>query len=302
MWDEEEIEEAIREHPVEAAKSLAAVQLGETDPVTVDGLAAAAAMVNSGLEELWVSQLVRLGALDAFAESLRAHGIPLDAPRPEVTRRGVGHTLVRVTLDEFVTDLVPEIQRRVRAAGLALPDPAASPGVSLGAAAPEGAARDRAATLAGTIEGEAAAAGLTVWLFFDNPSVAVAEPARLALEGFVAAALVQPHLRLVVAGFETVPLPGQEFPAPSAALGAGPPGLVVEYLGGFTRSDVLDFLTRAGQDLTGQPPLPATIGQTADELLAPRPAFNGIYREADLETLVTGLRSRLRRQNGGGTS
>jgi hypothetical protein len=588
MWDEEEIEEAIREHPVEAAKSLAAVQLGETDPVTVDGLAAAAAMVNSGLEELWVSQLVRLGALDAFAESLRAHGIPLDAPRPEVfddhvdldklglfapqakafrcrvlvngvvtgtgcllgpslvltawhvvavnpprlpqrpaprvevilsdqskqdilvpfgfesfcgdaefdgsapradsdvidrhdvallvmrrpaaahlgyarlpsaiegtasrsmvflvhfpggndmgvgigriskirkvtarwrhnitslpgssggacfnqdlelaglhqgrwgrwgrlvplslfvaglrsqiekdiapdtlwsldgtesgafvigrdlffqavaaaggegsrirglrvkrrdlgagttglafshevltqllTRRGVGHTLVRVTLDEFVTDLVPEIQRRVRAAGLPLQDPAASPGVSLGAAAPEGAARDRAATLAGTIEGEAAAAGLTVWLFFDNPSVAIAEPARLALEGFVAAALVQPHLRLVVAGFETVPLPGQEFPAPSAALGAGPPGLVVEYLGGFTRSDVLDFLTRAGQDLTGQPPLPATIGQTADELLAPLPAFNGIYREADLETLVTGLRSRLWRQNGGGTS
>jgi len=587
MWEQEEIEEAIRQHPVEAAKSLAAVQLGETTPLTVDSLAAAAALLNTGLEELWVDQLARLGTLDAFAESLRAHGVPLDAPRPAVfddhvdldklslfapqakafrcrvlvngvvagtgcllgpslvltawhvvainpprlpqmpaprvevilsdqskqdvivpfgfesfcgdaeydgsapradgdvidrndvallvmrrpaaahlgyarlpsaiqetatrstlflvhfpggddmgvgigriskirrvtarwrhditslpgssggacfnrdmelaglhqgrwghygrliplslfiadlrpvvekdiapttlwsldgtasgafvigrdlffqavaaaregsrvrglrikrrdlnagttglafsheiltqllTRRGLGHTLVRITFDEFVTDLVQEIRRRVQAAGLSLQVPAVPPGVSLGAAAPEGAARDRAANLAGTIEGAAAATGHTVWLFFDNPSVALSEPARLALEGFVAAALVQQHLRLVIAGFETVPLPGQEFAAPSAALGVGPPGLVVEYLGGFTRGDVLDFLTRASQDLTGQPPLPAMIGQTADEVLASLSDFNEFYREADLEAAVTELRSRLRLQHGGGTS
>jgi hypothetical protein len=111
---------------------------------------------------------------------------------------------------------------------------------------------------------------------------------------------VQPHLRLVVAGFETVPLPGQEFPAPSAAVDTGPPGLVVEYLGGFTRSDVLNFLTRASEDLTGAQPHPATISQTVDEVLAPLPAFNGIYQEADLETAVTELRSRLRLQHSGG--
>ena len=586
MWEKEDIEEAIRQYPVAAAQALAAVQLGETAPLTVDSLTAAAALLNTGLEELWVSQLASRGALDAFAESLRARGVPLDAPRPEVfddhvdldklgifapqakafrcrvlvngviagsgcllgpslvltawhvvavnaphqlqqpmprvevilsdqskqdiivpfgfesfcgdaeygghapradsdvldrndvallvmrrpaaahlgyvrlpsavretasrstlclvhfpagddkgigfgmiskiprvtarwrhnitscpgssggacfnrdlelaglhqgrwagggrlvplslfiadlrplveediaprtlwslddtengafvigrdlffeavkeaggegsrirgmrikrrdlnsgttglafshemltqllIRRGLGHRLVRVTLDQFVTDLVQDIRHRVRAAGLPLQDPAASTGVSLGAAAPEGNARDRAANLARTIEGAAAAAGLIVWLFFDNPSVALSEPARLALEGFAAAALVQPHLRLVIAGFETVPLPGQEFAAPSAALGSGPPGLVVEYLGGFTRSDVLDFLTRAGQALTGQPPHPAAIGQTADEILAPLPAFNGIYREADLETVVTGLRSRVRLRHGGG--
>ncbi len=587
MWEQEKIEEAIRQYPAEAAKSLAAVQFGETAPLTVDSLEAAAMLLNTGLEKLWVNQLAGRGALDAFAESLRAQGVPLDAPRPEVfddhvdldklslfapqakafrcrvlvngavagtgcligpslvltawhvvavnpprlpqmptpqvqvilsdqskqdvivpfgfesfcgdaefdgcapradsdvinrndvallvmrrpaaahlgyarlpstvremasrstlflvhfpggddkgvgigriskirmvtarwrhditslpgssggacfnrdlefaglhqgrwsgggrlvplsrfiadlrplvekdiapralwsldgtengafvigrdlffeavaeaggqgsrvrglrikrrdlnagttglafshqiltqllTRRGVGHTLVRITFDELVTDLVQKIRGRVRAAGLPLQDPAESPGVSLGVAAPEGAARDRAATLAGAIEGAAAAAGQIVWLFFDNPSVALSEPARLALEGFVAAALVQPHLRLVVAGFETVPLPGQEFPAPSAAAGAGPPGLVVEYLGGFTRSDVLNFLTRASEDLTGRQPQPATIGQTADEVLDPLTAFNGIYQEADLETVVTELRSRLRLQHSGGT-
>lgn len=585
MWEREEIEEAIREHPVAAAKALAAVQFGETVPLTVDSLAVAADVLNTGIEELWVDQLVRLGALDAFAESLRAQGVPLDASRPEVfddhvdpdklslfaprakafrcrvlvngafagtgcligpslvvtawhvvavnppslpqvptpqvevilsdqskqdvivpfgfesfcgdaefeghapradsdvadrndvallvmrrpaaahlgyarlpstvqetasrsalflvhfpggddkgigtgriskiyrvtarwrhditslpgssggacfnrdlefaglhqgkwsgggrlvplsrfvadlrplvekdiaprtlwsldgtengalvigrdlffeavaeaggegsrvrglrikrrdlavgttglafsyeilarllTRRGLGHTLVRITFDELVSDLVQDIRSRVRAAGLPLQDPAAQPGTSLGAAAPEGAARDRAATLAGAIEGAAAAAEQTIWLFFDNPSVALPEPARLALEGFVAAALVQPHLRLVITGFETVPLPGQEFP--TAAAGAGLPGLVVEYLGGFTRSDILNFLSQASEDLTGRPPHPATIGQTADEILAPLPAFNGIYQEADLETVVSGLRSRLRLQHGGGT-
>lgn len=217
-----------------------------------------------------------------------------------LTRRGLGHTLARVTFDELVTDLVQDIRSRVQAAGLPLQDPAVSPGVSLGLAAPEGAARDRAATLAGAIEGAAAAAGQIVWLFFDNPSVALSEPARLALEGFVAAGLVQPHLRLVVAGFETVPLPGQEFSAASAAVDIGPPGLVVEYLGGFTRSDVLDFLTRASGDLTGAQPHPATISQTVDEVLAPLPAFNGIYQEADLETVANELRSRLRLQHSGG--
>jgi len=74
----------------------------------------------------------------------------------------------------------------------------------------------------------------------------------------------------------------------------------VEYLGGFTRSDVLDFLTRASQGLTGRQPLPAVIGQTVDEVLAPLTVFNGIYREVDLETVVTELRSRLRLQHGGG--
>jgi hypothetical protein len=216
-------------------------------------------------------------------------------------RRGPGHTSVRITMDGFATDLVEEIADRVRSAGLPVQAPAAPPGVSSGTAAPEAVARDRATTLAGTIEGAAAAAGRIVWLFFDNPSAAFSEPARLAFEGFVAAALVQPHLRLVIAGFETVSLPGQEFTAPSAALGAGPPGLVVEYLGGFRRSDVLDFLTRALEDLTGRQPTLATIDQIADEALGSLESFNGIYPEAGLETVVTIARARLLAHSGGGT-
>jgi hypothetical protein len=216
-------------------------------------------------------------------------------------RRGPGHALVRVTLDDFVTDLVQEMADRIQAAGLPLQAQAAPPGVSLGMAPAEAVARDSATTLAGTIEGAASITGQIVWLFFDNPSVALSEPARLAFEGFVAAALVQPHLRLVIAGFETVSLPGQEFATPSAAIGTGPPGLVVEYLGGFRQSDVLDFLTRAIEDLAGQPPAPATIAQIAGEALDSLTDFNGIFPEADLETVVARVRPRLPAQHGGGT-
>ncbi|WP_448625263.1 trypsin-like serine peptidase [Geodermatophilus sp. URMC 64] len=207
-------------------------------------------------------------------------------------RHGAGSTLVRIGFDELVTDLVADICRRVTAAGLPLhplPDPAGP-----GPVTPESAARDRTRQLAAAVEEAAAAAGRTVWFFFDNPSVALSESARLLLDGFVAAALLQPHLRLVVAGFETVALPGQEFAAPSAATGAGPPGLVVEYLGGFPRGAVLDFLARAHADLTGRPADPAVLDQIADRALTPLTSFNGIYRADDVETVVTALRADLR--------
>jgi hypothetical protein len=75
----------------------------------------------------------------------------------------------------------------------------------------------------------------------------------------------------------------------------------VEYLGGFRRSDVLDFLTRALEDLTGRQPTLATIDQIADEALGSLESFNGIYPEAGLETVVTIARARLLAHSGGGT-
>src|SRR5262249_58401557 len=116
-----------------------------------------------------------------------------------LNRRGVRHRLVRLLFEEFVGDAVGDIRERVRKAGLPLPEPPAA----RGAAAPEGAARDRAALLAAAIDAAAAAADRTVWFFLDNPSVTVSEDLRLTLDGFVNAVLAQPRLRLVITGFET---------------------------------------------------------------------------------------------------
>nr|WP_281371619.1 trypsin-like peptidase domain-containing protein [Petropleomorpha daqingensis] len=207
-------------------------------------------------------------------------------------RRGPEHTVVRVGFDRLVADLVDDVRERVIAAGLPLPEIAPAPAVAPGAAPPEAAARDRAALLAVAVDAAAAQAGRTVWFFFDNPSVALSEAARLALDGFVAAALRRPRLRLVVAGFETVALPGQEFPAPPAA-GAGPPGLVVEFLGGFRRSDVVDVLTRAAEDLLGAPANPPVVEAFADVALQGLASFNGLYAAEDLPTVAERVRPAL---------
>ncbi|MDP5181596.1 trypsin-like peptidase domain-containing protein [Blastococcus sp. BMG 814] len=207
-----------------------------------------------------------------------------------LARRGAGQVIVRVSFDELVRDLVEDIRGRVAGTGLPLADLPPSPGLEVGLASPEAAARDRARLLAAAVEAAAAAAGRTVWFFFDTPSVVVPEPARLLLEGFVAAALRKPHLRLVVAGFETLALPGEEFATASAAAVAGPPGLVVEYLGGFTRADVLDLLTRAHEDLTGRPPLVEVVDAVADPVLAPLRDFNGVYAASDLPAVAAALR------------
>jgi V8-like Glu-specific endopeptidase len=219
-----------------------------------------------------------------------------------MARRGPSHRLVRVTQDEIVPDLVAEIRRRCRLNGLALPEAESEPGVAEGQAPPETTAKDRGAVLAAAVEAIAADSDVTVWFFFDNPSVALSESARLALEGFIDAALVQPHVRLVIAGFETLPLPGLEFATASPPEGDRSPGLVVEFVGGFRRADILDLLTLASQDLTGGVDM-AAMNQAVDRALVGLEDFNNLYADEDLATVSERLRldlELLREQGDGG--
>ena len=131
----------------------------------------------------------------------------------------------------------------------------------------------------------------------------LSESARLAFEGFVDAALVQPHLRLVIADFETLPLPGLEFAGASPPEGDRSPGLVVEFIGGFRRADILDVLTRASQELQGQGQVNlAQLGTFADTALVNLQDFNGLYADDLLATVTDRLRLALQvlHQAGGG--
>jgi hypothetical protein len=77
---------------------------------------------------------------------------------------------------------------------------------------------------------------------------------------------------------------------------------VVDYVGGFTRDDLLDCLTRASEDLTGDAD-PDRIAFVVDMLLGELKDFNGEYSDADLARVVTGLQpflEFLRKQRGGG--
>lgn len=207
-----------------------------------------------------------------------------------LARRGSMHRLVRIMLDQIVDDLVADIRRRVRSSGLRMPEPlAAQVGIATGQAPPETAAKERAESLASAIEETAAEAGATVWIFIDNPTVPLTEGARLTIEAFVGAALIKPHLRLVIAGLETLVLPGAEFIGPPGFETDRSPGLVVEFIGEFRRADLLDLLTVASKDLTGAVDMDK-IKYAADRALHGLPDVNGVYAPDLLATVAESLR------------
>ncbi|TDD60689.1 serine protease [Kribbella antibiotica] len=203
-------------------------------------------------------------------------------------RQGGAQFAVRVPVGDAVPDLMLDITQRVEASGLAVIEPPSPGGVDPVQAAPEAAARDRAARLALAVNEAASKLGRTVWFFFDGPSGRMSDPVRLHLEGFIAACLTLPQVRVVVAGLETVRLGGLEFATPDVAGGDGPAGLVVDYLGGFTRADLKDCLTRAATELT-EAADPVVINSQADIALQGFVPFNERYAAKDLGTVVDRL-------------
>lgn len=203
-------------------------------------------------------------------------------------RQGGAQLAVRVPVGDAVPDLMVDITQRVEASGLPVTEPPSPGGVDPVQAAPEAAARDRADRLALTVNEAAAKLGRTVWFFFDGPSGRMSDPTRLHLEGFIAACLTLPRVRVVVAGLETVRLAGLEFAAPDVAGGEGPAGLVVDYLVGFTQADLQDCLTRAAAELT-QAVDPIVIDSQVDLALQGLDQFNQRYAAKDLGAVVNRL-------------
>jgi len=80
VWDKAVLEEAIAAHRLAAAEALARVQLGRHPPDTPETFAAAAAVLRTSPEKVWVDQLEDLGLLDAFGAALQAQGVGLDPP------------------------------------------------------------------------------------------------------------------------------------------------------------------------------------------------------------------------------
>lgn len=212
-------------------------------------------------------------------------------------RRGPGHRLMRIPLDRVVDDVIADIRVRAAFVGLAVPD-----GDEAGTApgqAPQTTIRSRAESLAAALEAAAAAADVTAWLFFDDPSVLLSEASFLTIESFVGAALTKPHLRLVIAGREADVLPGVEFAGPPASDGDRSPGLIVDVIGEFLRSDVRDLLALASLELTGQTD-DAALDAWVKTALVGIDDTNGRFDASVIPEVVTGLRPALFVLAGGG--
>jgi V8-like Glu-specific endopeptidase len=203
------------------------------------------------------------------------------------------HRLVRIAFDHPERDLLAAIRAAAELQGLAVPEATAAPGVRLGETTPEATLNDRARHLANALN--AAAGQRLFWLFFANPTGGLSEPERFALEAVMGAALSQPSLRVVVAGFETITMPGEEFASPGEAAGASAAGLIVENLGWFTKDDIRRFLRAAaealGRSFTGDE-IPEIVG-AATSGLQPGHGNYGYNHASDLATVVARLKTEL---------
>lgn len=189
--------------------------------------------------------------------------------------RDPGARICRVTLGTLIDDIPEEIVRRVRDIGLPVGVLGERPGVSTGETAPEAVGADRGARAADLVERAAADAGIRLWLFFDQPRVSFGDEQRSALEGFIARLLRVEHLRIVVAGLEAAAVPGQDY-YPGGPAADGALGLMVDYIRGFARADVVVALKAAGSAAKvelGE----VRAGELADQALAGLQSANGIY-------------------------
>ena len=208
-------------------------------------------------------------------------------------RRGASHRLVRLIADAPIADFETEMRTRTEAAArIVIPEIPRNAGVVRGQAALEGAVRDRADLLARAFEDAATAADSTLWFFFDNPTAVQPDETQLGFEAFIASAIRQPHLRVVIAGFETVQLAGQAYQSAPAARAGTAPGLIVEILVTFRFSDLTDFLARATQALGGEDD-PALRTKIARRAVKDLDGTNDVYSRMLLPQVMECLRDDL---------
>ncbi len=204
------------------------------------------------------------------------------------------HVLIRLGFDQPLQDLLGQIRQRAVEAGLQLEADAPAEGARAGDTTPEAAAGDQARRLAQALDAAILASGpeRLLWFFFENPAAGLTEGERIAFEAFVGAALRQPRLRMVIAGFETISTPGEEFADAGSGAGEGPPGLVVEYIGQLSRREVEILVVRAADALgvaLGDDGVPQIVNPAMDAV----PSQNNVFDIAHSVEVVTIVRQRL---------
>lgn len=203
-------------------------------------------------------------------------GFSLEMLKRVLLRQPGKHQVLEINIEPPFYDLLDDIARRVAALGYAVGSVEAGEGAQAGQTTAEATLIDRARILAARLNQQAETAGQLLWLFFAHSGAGLNTGERIALEGLVAAALTQPALRVVLAGYETLGNVGLEFETPEVPA-EGPPGLVLEWLRPFTRADVETMLTRAWEQLWRPPADPVVIKNRADEILLGLASQSGFY-------------------------
>lgn len=194
----------------------------------------------------------------------------------KLVARTLACRLMRVSFDVIIHDLPDEIARRAAVAGLAVMAPETHVGVGLDHTEPEAVVADRSRRLAQSLEDKATALNIRLWVFFDHPSAAFGDELRWALTAFVDQAMRCDHLRVVLAGYEAVQMPGEEFQQSYQAQGNGGAGFMVEYLADLQPSDVRNLIESAASQMD-RPITPERVTEWTNEALQGLISINNRY-------------------------
>ncbi|HLL31983.1 MAG TPA: serine protease [Allosphingosinicella sp.] len=235
---------------------------------------------------------IRIKRIDAAADP---SGIPFSYRMLErMVARSLDTALLRISFDSVIPDLADEIARRALEAGLDIGTIGEAGGVGVGQSSPEAVATDRGRRAATALDTLAGTRGLRLWIFLEHPSAVFSEALRTSFEAFVDQAMRLSHLRLVIAGYEAVSIPGLEFTAAIGMGDEGQPGFFVEYIEGFTRGDVEALVRQAAAGL-GKEISQDLVTFLANGALADiESRANGVYDAWRAEDAAEALRPRLR--------
>jgi hypothetical protein len=202
--------------------------------------------------------------------------------------------LMRVSFEKLTADIADEIARRATDAGFPVGPIVSAPGVAEGQSAPEAVGADRGRRTAALLNQEAERRKLQLWVFIDHPAITFGDAARATLEAFIDAALNLDNLRLVVAGYEAVALPGQDFFEEPVDSPSGDHGLMTEMLTGFRRSDVRvmlkDAVAAADRTISEE-----RLDELEEDALADLANVNGLYPPWSAGEVAMRLREPIKR-------
>ena len=212
-----------------------------------------------------------------------------------VRRRPDGHRALTLAWPQALYadfDIIDELAKVAHADGLiahAVSDE--HDGVATGETGFATAAKARADLLVRELHAAAERNGETIWIVVEHATVDLGRQ-TIALETL--AALVQrwPRLRIVLVGNETVRLPDSEFPVTALDVANAPTtGTLVEFVTGFERKDVEDFIDRFHEDRLDGPPTAMQRKGWTNAVLDDLIASGTRYKLGDLSTAIDRLRA-----------
>lgn len=216
----------------------------------------------------------------------------LDAVTAVLAREPKRNVTVRISFESRDEAIFPLIVRGLASEGHDVTPPLGRPGADHVDTTLEASVNEAARMLAANIESLSDNGGRRIWFLFENAPGGIRDVVRYQFEAFFAAVVNQPNLRIIIAGFETISTPVPEENT-ARYIESGPVHVVVDYMGEFTKSDIVTLFRRAGEALR----LERAPGWTEDEAgdaVRGLTETNGRYDLRVIETVIDRVRARLR--------